>query len=297
MVSNPDGAWSNREATVIFEVLPLFWQTVWFQLCVAAACIFAALGVYRFRLRQITVRLNLRFDERLAERNRIAQELHDTLLQGFLSASMQVHVAADRLTADSPAKATLNRAIQLMAQVIEEGRNAVRGLRSSQSVSLDLEEAFSRIREGRPPEDSTGQSIDFRIVVDGVRRPLHPALRDDLYRIGREALINAFQHSGARRIEMVLKYEPGQLRMIVRDDGCGIEPQVIRSGRDGHWGLPGMRERAERIGAQLHVYSGAGAGTRIELSLPARVVYRDQPKRRRDWFRRLRKTVQKGQAD
>jgi ligand-binding sensor domain-containing protein/signal transduction histidine kinase len=297
MVSNPDGAWSDREATVTFEVLPLFWQTVWFRICVVAACIFAALGVYQFRLRQITARLNLRFEERLAERNRIAQELHDTLLQGFLSASMQVHVAADRLTADSPAKPTLNRAIRLMGQVIEEGRNAVRGLRSSQSVSLDLEEAFSRIREGRPPEDSASQSIDFRIVVDGVRRPLHPALRDDLYRIGREALINAFRHSGARRIEMALKYEPGQLRMIVRDDGRGIEPQVIRSGRDGHWGLPGMRERAERIGAQLHVYSGAAAGTRIELSVPGRVVYQDQPKRHPNWFRRLRKTVQNSQAD
>jgi ligand-binding sensor domain-containing protein/signal transduction histidine kinase len=288
VASNPDGAWSGKEAMVAFNVLPLFWQTWWFQLGVVAVCMLATVGLYRLRLRQMTGRLNLRFEERLAERTRIAQELHDTLLQGFLSASMQVHVAADRLTADSPAKPSLTRALQLMRQVIEEGRNAVRGLRSSQSASLDLEEAFSRIREEQISQQPAGESIDFRIIVDGQRRPLHPVLRDELYRIGREALINAFHRSRAKRIEIELMYSSRRLRMLVRDDGCGIAPQVLRSGRDGHWGLPGMRERAEGIGARLHVFSSAAAGTEIELSVPGDVAFQGQSDGSLNWFGRRR---------
>jgi signal transduction histidine kinase/ligand-binding sensor domain-containing protein len=279
VASNPDGAWSGQEAMVAFTVAPLFWQTLWFQFAVVTMCILATAGLYRLRLRQLTNRLNLRFEERFAERTRIAQELHDTLLQGFLSASMQVHVAANRLTADSPAKPVLTRALQLMTQVIDEGRNAVRGLRSSHSDSLDLEQAFSSIWDEQRSQHSASEPIDFRIIVDGLRRPLHPVLRDELYRIGREAIVNAFRHSRAKRIELVLKYESRQLRMVVRDDGCGIDPQVIRSGRDGHWGLPGMRERAEQIGGRLHVFSAAAAGTEVELSVPGQVAFRDQPGR------------------
>jgi signal transduction histidine kinase len=234
----------------------------------------------------MAMRLNLRFEERLSERTRIAQELHDTLLQGFLSASMQVHIAADRLPADSSAKPTLTRALQLMGQVIDEGRNAVRGLRSSLSVSLDLEQAFARIRDEQLSEHPDAESIDFRIIVDGQRRSLHPLLRDELYRIGREAIINAFRHSRAKRIEIELKYTPSQFRMLVRDNGCGIEPHVIVAGREGHWGLPGVRERAERIGARLQVFSRAAVGTEIELTVPGNVAYQIHSGRSRKWFER-----------
>ena len=150
------------------------------------------LALYRLRVHQVTRQLNLRFDERLAERTRIAQELHDTLLQGFLSASMHAHVAADRLPADSPAKPTLNRALQLMGQVIEEGRNAVRGLRSTPSASLDLEHAFSRIQQELGPQAHDSEQPAFRVVVEGRPRPLRPVLRDEVYRIG--------QGSAAQRV-------------------------------------------------------------------------------------------------
>src|SRR5262249_19189416 len=155
----------------------------------------------------------------------IAQELHDTLLQGFLSASMQVHVAADSLPADSSAKPTLTRAQQLMRQVIDEGRNAVRGLRSSDSMSLDLEQAFSQMPQELGPH--SGQAAGFRVIVEGQQQPLHPLLRDDVYRIGREALINAFRHARAKHVEVELKYSPSQLRLLVRDDGGGIDPQIL----------------------------------------------------------------------
>ena len=225
------------------------------------------------QLRELSKQLNDRFKERLTERTRIAQELHDTLLQGFISASMQLHVAADQVPEDSPAKAPLGRVLQLMEQAILEGRNAVRGLRSSPGGSYDLEQAFARIQQELAIEDQ----IAFRVVAEGRPRPLHPLIRDEVYRIGREALVNALRHSGASRIEVEVEHAPQRLRIVVRDNGCGIDTQLLRAGREGHWGLSGMRERAERIDARLKVWSRAGTGTEIELSVPSHIAYQFQP--------------------
>jgi signal transduction histidine kinase len=249
------------------------------------ACFLALLGaLYRLRLRQVERQFNVRLEERLAERTRIAQELHDTLLQGFVSASMQVGVATCSLPEDSKAKRTLTRAHEVMRQVIDEGRNAVRGLRSHSSLSLDLEQAFSQVPQELPAQASNGEPIGFRVVVEGQRRPLHPLLRDDIYRIGREALINAFRHARAKHIEIELEYFPNQLSILVRDDGCGIDARILSSGRDGHWGLRGMRERADQIGARLHVSSSATAGTEVKLSIPGHTAFLGHAKRRLRWF-------------
>jgi aerobic-type carbon monoxide dehydrogenase small subunit (CoxS/CutS family) len=123
-----------------------------------------------------------------------------------------------------------------------------------------------------------------RHIVDGQQRPLHPLLRDDVYRIGREALINAFRHSRAKRIEIEIKYSARQLSVLVRDDGCGIDPNILNAGRDGHWGLSGMQERAQQIGARLHLRSGPAAGTEVELSVPAHAAFLGHSKRRLVWF-------------
>lgn len=284
IASNPDGIWNGEESALNFEVAPLFWQTRIFRAAALLGCAGIILAFYRLHMRQLAKRLNLRFEERLAERTRIAQELHDTLLQGFLSASMQVHVAADGLPSDSPAKPTLTRALQLMRQVIDEGRNAVRGLRSSSSSSLNLEQAFSQVKQEFVPDGEGKSQIGYRVIVEGEQRPLHPLLRDDIYRIGREALINAFRHSRARKIEVELRYSPSQLRVVIRDDGCGIEPTILRSGREGHWGLPGMRERAERMGGRFHVYSSATAGTEVELTVPGHVAFQNDSRRALRWL-------------
>ncbi len=276
MASNDDGIWDDTGASLDLSISPAWFQTNWFILLCLASLIFVASALYRLRVRQIAGIIKARFDERLAERTRIAQELHDTLLQGFLSASMQVHTAADSLPSDSNVKPVLTRAIQLMTQVIDEGRNAVRGLRTSQSVSLDLEQAFARVQRDFYPPNINGPEVEFRIVVEGQRRPLHPLIRDEIYRIGREALTNAFRHSAAKRIDVEMKYSSNQFRLVVRDDGRGIEPDVLLKGRDGHWGLPGMKERADRIGARLQVFSSASAGTEVELLVPARVAFQDQ---------------------
>jgi ligand-binding sensor domain-containing protein/signal transduction histidine kinase len=270
VASNADGVWSSTEATVGLQVEPAFWQTWWFAACLALACLLAIAAIYRFRLSQISVQLKHRFDERLSERTRIAQELHDTLLQGFLSASMQVHVAAGRLPSNSPAMPPLSRAIELMEQASREGRIALRGLRSTQSDLLNLEQAFSRI----PEELNVSADIRFRITVEGKQQPLQPLLRDDVYRIGREALVNAFCHSRATNIEIEMHYGSNEFRFLVRDDGCGIDPQTLQSGRAGHWGIMGMRERAEAIGAKFSVRSSTTAGTEVILYVPSAGAFR-----------------------
>jgi signal transduction histidine kinase len=194
------------------------------------------------------------------------------LLQGFLSASMQLHVADDYLPVDSPAKPLVGRALELMHHTAEDSRKTVRGLRSSWGLD-DLEKAFSRI----PQELGVQRAIDFRVMVEGRARPMHPGICDEICRIGREALANAFQHSGASHIEVELEYADKQLRVRVRDDGRGIDPQILRSGRDGHWGLSGMRERAERMGARFKVWGRDAGGTEVELSVPSHVAFRSEP--------------------
>jgi signal transduction histidine kinase/ligand-binding sensor domain-containing protein len=281
--SNGEGMWTATEASVRFDVEPRAWQTAWFRISAVLICAFGAWGLFRLRVFNVSRKLNRRFEAQLAERTRIAQELHDTLLQGFISASMQLHVAADRLPADSLVKPSISRVLELMGRVIEEGRVAVRGLRSSRGAPHDLEEAFAGIRE----ELAEVGHIEYRLTIEGEVRALHPMVRDEVYRIGREALVNAFRHAGARSVELELDYAPNRLRVHVRDDGRGIDPHVASSGTDGHWGIAGMRERAEKIGARFTIRSREGAGTEIELTVPGTVAFDRKPAGRdRTWIAR-----------
>jgi signal transduction histidine kinase len=281
VASSREGLWNGPETTVPFVIEPAFWQTRWFRALCAALSALVIVALYRLRMYHLTRQLNIRFQERLAERTRIAQELHDTLLQGFVSASMQLDVAEDQLPDDSPAKPLLGRILQLMGRVTEEGRNALRGLRTADSDSRDLELAFSRMRQ----ELAIDEKIGYRVVAQSTRRPLRPAIRDEVYRIGREAVANAFLHAQANTVEVELEYASKYLRIMVRDDGCGIDPQVLEAGRKGHWGLPGMRERSERIGARLRLRSRIGAGTEVELTIPSAIAFESQsPPPVSQWF-------------
>ena len=284
LASNSAGLWNSQESEVSLKIQPSYWQTWWFRLSGVLFVVLAVLLIVRLRMRTLASRMNIRFEERLAERTRIAQELHDTLLQGFMSASMQLHVADDRLPEDSPAKPMLGRVLQLMGRVMDEGRNTVRGLRSSGMVCQNLEEEFSRIRE----DLAISTRSEFRVIVEGTPRALRPVIHDEIYFIGREALANAFRHSGAAEVSLEIEYSPGHLRILVRDNGCGVDPKVVSSGRDGHWGLSGMRERADRIGGKLKVLSMPSAGTEIHLSVPSRLAFEPEvSSRRKLWFPRL----------
>jgi signal transduction histidine kinase len=201
---------------------------------------------------------------RLEERTRIAQELHDTLLQSFLGASVQLAAASLSVPSDSLVKPWLDRILDLMMQGIEEGRKTLQDLRSSDSRAWDLVLALSGVRQ----ELAVQPDVDFRVTVTGRQQPLLPPIQHEIYRIGREALINAFRHSGAKRVELKLQYSDSELCMRIRDDGCGIDPEVLEKGRDLHWGLGGMRERATRIGGLLKILSSPTAGTEVQLSIP-----------------------------
>jgi len=252
---------------------PAIWHRWWFVPAGVIVCAAAVLGLHRLRIYEMSRKLHLRFEERLAERNRVAQELHDTLLQGVLSASIQLHVAVDQLPEDSPSLPILNRVLELLGQVVEEGRTTLRGLRSPVDNARDLESSFSRI----PQELGAQPGVDFRVFVEGTPLALRSIIRDDVYSIGREALVNAFRHSRPRRIDVQLEYAPSHLRVLVRDDGCGIDAKVLASGRDGHYGLSVMRERAERIGARLKVLSRPGNGTEVDLRVPSDIAFESAP--------------------
>jgi len=283
IASNSDGLWNSSESSIPFTIDPSFWQTWWFRLLGLTAIALLILTYTRLRMLNLTKQLNVRFEERLAERTRIAQELHDTLLQGFLSASMQLHVANDQLDVASPAKPLVNRVLQLMGRVIDEGRNAVRGLRTSNRDFVSLEQALSTI----PQELAIEGSVNLRVFVEGTPRSLRPLIRDEIYLVGREGLVNALRHSGAKKIEVEVEYAPNWLRVVVSDDGSGIDPQVLSEGRDGHWGLSGMRERALRIGAKLKVQSRLSSGTEVELSIPGGIVYEPERSSGHSRFRSL----------
>lgn len=207
--------------------------------------------------RELTVRL----DERQRERERVARELHDSLLQGFLGVSLQLQAAVGQVPANHQSKAALNHTMVRMQHVIDEARHVLLGLRSSVMESMTLDQALSSLRD----EFAPGGGAQFRVCVTGQPKSLRPAIQEQIYLIGREALINAFRHSEATSIEAQVEYRTRWLRILVRDNGRGIDPEILRSGRHAHWGLVGMRERAAGIGAELRIWSRLGAGTEMEI--------------------------------
>jgi signal transduction histidine kinase len=232
------------------------------------------------RVRKLTeAQLTLRFEERLAERTRIARELHDTLLQSFQGLMLHFQTVNDLLP-PGKAKEALEKALDRADQAIVEGRGAIQNLRSSTTLTNELAQAITALGEElSSAHDGERGSTAFHVSIEGRPRELHPILRDDIYRIAREALRNAFHHAQARKIEVEITYGDRLLRLRVRDDGKGVDPKLLDAGRDGHWGLAGMRERAEEIGARLDIWSEVGAGTEVELRIPGSIAYAASPAR------------------
>jgi signal transduction histidine kinase/ligand-binding sensor domain-containing protein len=273
--ANGDGAWNDAGATLNFDIPPTFVQTGWFvALCAALAAVIISMLV-RFRFHQMAVRVRGRIEERVAERERIARELHDTLLQSVEGLILRVHAASRQLAARVPAGDSaiemLDKAVRHADEVMAEGRDRVLGLRSPDADSSDLTHALTALGE----ELSTVHGTAFRSITEGSVRELSPNVKDEIYLIGKEALLNAFRHAQAESIEAHFIYSDAELRVRIRDDGVGLDAALGESGmRPGHWGLKGMRERAEKIGAKLDTWSRAAAGTEIELTIPGSAAYR-----------------------
>lgn len=266
---NNDGVWNEKGDALSFALRPAFFQTMWFEaLCVV--CFLLLLWViYRLRVRSATEQVRGRLTAQLAERERIARELHDTLLQQFQGLVLRFQGAIKQIPDREPARHLMLEALDRADEALLEGRNRVRDLRSEAASINELSESLMACIA----ELGQDNSIQASVTDVGPRRPIHPIVRDEAYRIGREALTNAFRHSKATKIETEIIYHSESIRIRIRDNGDGIDQSVLNDGRSGHWGLAGMRERAEKIGAQFSIWSSPGAGTEIELSIPAKVAY------------------------
>ncbi len=283
--TNDEVVWSDPPASLEFEILPAFYQTSAFL----AACAFSGLALawllYRRQVRRATEQMRALLEERVTERERIARELHDTLLQGTQALIFKVESVASRVRHDEVTHGILSEALDHAEDVMTEGRGRIQDLRLAAGDDSDLPVSLAAVGE-ELSRSSAG--VSFRAVVEGNAITIEPTVRDELYRIGREALLNAFHHGRARSIELQFLFGATDLRIRVRDDGVGFDASTLRTGsRPGHWGLQGMRERARSIGAQIDIWSRPEAGTEIELRLPAAAAY-VPPRRATRWLPLLR---------
>jgi ligand-binding sensor domain-containing protein len=262
------GAWSNPGASLHVKILPPWWDTWWFIATYTAFGVLVLWFGYWFRLQEITLQHNIRLEERLHERGRIARELHDTLLQGFYGLMLQFQAVLKTLKNDEVAYKKMERVMVRADQVLLEGRQSVRGLRDEVMSEDDLQALLKRCGEQLTQDYGT----PFTLLILGEPMPMDPTVSREMYHIGREAITNAFKHSRAAKIEAEISYGKSVVGLTVRDNGIGIEPEVLDKGRIGHWGFPGMRERAESIGGQLSIRSDPGSGTEVTLTVPTGAV-------------------------
>ena len=275
------GAWGEPGVKLGITILPPWWATWWFRTLCAVTAVSLLSTLYLLRVRYMTRQYNLRLDARVNERTRIARELHDTLLQSFHGLLLRFQTVADLLPARAvEAKQIVLSAVDQTAQAITEGRDAVQGLRASAIETTDFAEELRTLAESAAAE-SGNDSVLLCVQAQGAPRALHPIVRDEIYRIGGEALRNAFRHAGATRIQVELRYEARRLQLAIRDDGKGIDAQLVNEERyGGRFGLRGMRERAKLIGGRLEIWSAPKSGTELELTVPASRAYATAPSRR-----------------
>jgi signal transduction histidine kinase len=284
IASNNDGVWNNTGASLEFFVAPAYYQTTWFL----ALCTLALAGllwaIYQLRLHQIHRQFAVGLEERLSERMRIARELHDTLLQSFQGAVFQFQAARKLLLRNADnAMQVVDEAIHAAEEGIREGRNAIRDLRPQSVDQRSLAELLKATgHELASAQEQNGPIPSFGVIIEGKQQPLSLMLQDEVYKISREVIRNAFHHAAASRIEVEIRYDQDQLRLRIRDDGKGIDPKILEAdGRSGHFGIRGIRERAQRIGSRLEFWSDAGAGTEVQLTVPATVAYEKRQNGRR----------------
>jgi len=279
MASNNSGVWNETGTFLDFSIAPAYYQTTWFSLFVVAGILALLAALYHYRMQQISHRFNIRMEERVNERTRIARDFHDTLLQSFQGVLLKFHATTYLLPErPSEAKKTLEAAIEQARAAIIEGRDAVQGLRSSAEGTQDIAAAINTLCQSLAADRSGLHCPEFRVHVEGKPRNLTPPLPDEVYQIASEAVRNAFRHADAKRIEVEIRYDWRELRLRVRDDGKGIDPKVLDGDTpSGHFGLAGMHERCKLIGGNLAVWSELDSGTEAELTIPARVAYTKRP--------------------
>jgi signal transduction histidine kinase/ligand-binding sensor domain-containing protein len=273
---NNDGVWNEAGAALDFSILPAYYQTAWFRMACAGAVLLSLWIIYQFRVRQLQRQFAIGLEARSNERTRIARELHDTLLQSLHGLMFQFQGARNLLPRrPDDAMRSLDDAIGETKKALAESRDAIQGLRLEPIATGNLAELLiSASRElASSATDPVPQPV-FDLIEEGEQQLLSPATSNEICRIALEILRNAYRHAHSRQIEAEIRYGDDMLRLRIRDDGRGIDPDVLEEGgRAGHWGLRGIRERAERIGASVEFWSELGKGTEVELAIPATVAY------------------------
>jgi signal transduction histidine kinase/ligand-binding sensor domain-containing protein len=283
IASNNSGVWNDQGDVLEFSIAPAYYQTNWFRALCVVAVLALILAAYQFRIRQLHHEFEMTLDARVGERTRIARELHDTLLQSFHGILLHLQTVSNELPGGQT-KQKLDAVIDQAAQAIVEGRDAVQGLRASTIEGNDLALAIRTLGAELAAQSGTRRP-HFTVQVEGAPRNLHPIVRDEVYRVAGEALRNSFRHANAHRIEAEIRYDDRQLRVRVRDDGKGIDPQHLSDdGPEGHFGLRGMRERSKVIGGKLSVWSELNSGTEVELSIPDDHAYVTELEPHRSWW-------------
>ena len=266
---NNDGVWNEMGATGRFVIVPAYYQTWWFRLFYIALAFGALWLLYLYRLQQAKAQIQERLGAQMEERERIARELHDTLLQGFQGLMLRLQGVIKTLPQQEPAYQMMEKVLDRADEVLQEGRQRVRELRAEGMSGNDLIEAL--IESGE--ELAQGQDALFSLAVVGTPQTLNPIVCNEAYRIAQEAISNAFRHSNGSEIDVEVTYSSERLSLRVCDNGRGMSEDILASGRAGHWGLSGMRERAQKIGATLSLWSRPGGGTEIDLSVPSKIAY------------------------
>jgi signal transduction histidine kinase/ligand-binding sensor domain-containing protein len=282
VASNADGIWNDQGASLHFTIVPAYFQTLLFRSSCLALFAVVLWASYELHLRRVSGGIADRMEAQLAERERIARELHDTVLQGAYGLILRFQAVVDRLPPSDPNRGIIEDTLGRAEQVIAEGRLRVDGLRTQSDDGCGLQAALAGV--GR--DCISANDTEVSVFTEGRAQPLHAIVRDEVYWIAREAIVNALRSAHAAKVEVELSYHNADLRVFIRDDGRGFEPAAIDPGtRNGHWGIRGMKERARRIGATVDIWTAVGAGTEVSLRIPASVAYRDRAIPLRRWWR------------
>jgi signal transduction histidine kinase len=274
---NGDGKWSARAARQTLSIAPAYYQTIWFRASELMAAVVLIWLVMRMRIALVARQIEERMTERLRERDRIARELHDTLMQGFQSLMLRFQLAANAIPQGERSRLMMEDTLERADLVLVEGRERVRGLRSQEDDPTALADAILSV--GKELHDT--HTANFHLDVQGETRSLHPVVRDELLTIAKEAMTNAFRHARASEVICEILFARNHFLFVCRDNGIGIAPEFVsKTGRKGHWGIVGMGERAAKIGAAMKVSRGNEGGTRVEVKLGARTAYASPGKRR-----------------
>ena len=270
VAANDDGVWNEQGTTLQFFITPTFYQTVWFEVLCIALTLVVAVMLILVRLRKLAETSRMREEVRNSERERIARELHDTLLQTIQGLILRFHAIVLRMPDSDPNRQSIESALDAAGSAIDEGRDRVKALRGPTDRPIELAAAFTKLVDGLPCPNP----LRFHLSTTGEARELDPFVHDEIYRIGHEAIVNAYHHSSAHFIELKIEYALRSFRLTLRDDGIGIKANTLAGeGPQGHWGLISMKERAARIGGRLAISSEPDKGTEISLIVPSSMAY------------------------